>query len=58
MKCNLMKTNVSAIMCAKDAEKHIVNCSLLLDQTSKHLEIVIIDDGCYESTAYMIKNIQ
>jgi len=40
-----MQTNVSVIICTKDAEKYIDKCtSSLLDQTFKDFEIVIIED--------------
>jgi glycosyltransferase involved in cell wall biosynthesis len=51
-----MKTNVSVIICVKDAEKYIGECvSSLLDQTFKDFEIVIIDDGCNDNTAHIIQ---
>ena len=51
-----MKTNVSVIICVKDAEKYIGKCiSSLLDQTYKDFEIVIIDDGCCDNTTHIIK---
>jgi glycosyltransferase involved in cell wall biosynthesis len=46
-----MRTNTSVIICIRNVEKHIGKCiSSLLDQTFKDFEIVIIDDGCSNST--------
>jgi glycosyltransferase involved in cell wall biosynthesis len=51
-----MKTNVSVIVCVKDAEKYISDCiTSILDQTFKDFEIVIIEDGCSDDTAYIIE---
>lgn len=51
-----MKTNVSVIVCVKDAEKYIGNCiSSLLNQTFKNFEIVIIDDACHDGTVPIIE---
>jgi glycosyltransferase involved in cell wall biosynthesis len=51
-----MKTNVSVIICVKDAEKYIGECvSSLLNQTFKDFEIVIIDDKSTNSTGDIIK---
>lgn len=51
-----MKTDVSVIVCVKDAEKQIGNCiSSLLNQTFKDFEIVIIEDGCSDETVQIIE---
>jgi glycosyltransferase involved in cell wall biosynthesis len=51
-----METNVSVIMCVKDAEAYIGNCiGSLLNQTFKNFEIVIIDDGCNDGTVPVIE---
>jgi glycosyltransferase involved in cell wall biosynthesis len=51
-----MKTNVSVIVCVRDAEKYIGNCiSSLLNQKFKDFEIVIIEDGCSDDTVHIIE---
>jgi glycosyltransferase involved in cell wall biosynthesis len=51
-----MKTNVSVIVCVRDAEKYIGNCiSSLLNQKFKDFEIVIIEDRCSDDTARIIE---
>jgi len=51
-----MKTDVSVILCVKDAEKYIGNCiSSLLDQTFKDFELIIINDGCSDYTPHVIE---
>jgi glycosyltransferase involved in cell wall biosynthesis len=51
-----MKTDVSVIVCVKDAERYIGNCiSSLLDQTFKDFEIIMIDDECSDGTAHIIE---
>ena len=51
-----MKTDVSVVMCARNAEKYIENCiSSLLDQTFENFEIVIVDDMSSDNTANIIR---
>ncbi len=51
-----MKPAVSVIVCVKDAEKYIGTCiSTILNQTFNDFELIIINDGCEDSTAHIIE---
>jgi glycosyltransferase involved in cell wall biosynthesis len=44
-----MQTNVSIIICVKDAGKFIGKCiKSILNQTFKDFEVVVVDDGARE----------
>jgi len=51
-----MQTNVSVIICVKDAEKFIGRCiRSVLNQTFKDFEVVVLDDGCLDNTRHIIE---